>query len=288
VCSNIDATRPLGQVLGDVKAAFNPEVVFVLGGPGSGKGTQCEQLVANFSFNHLSAGDLLRAEIARGSPQGSSIKRTIELGQLVPVEVTLALLRSSMRTSRGTKFLVDGFPRALDQAAAFEAVVCSPSRVLFIDTSDDVMTARLLHRGKTSGRGDDNPATIKLRLKTFHEQSMPVLDLYNAEGKVCVCVLGVIACVVGAVSVGELCACSVAGVVWFVCTLSCACFVIAARCAHHPPHPPRAGLLLCAPHLTPCPCVGFPPPPVSIVMNPAGGECQWRAARGGSHRHRYS
>ncbi len=116
----VDANRPLGQVTDDVKRAFNPDVVFVLGGPGSGKGTQCEQLVANFHFNHLSAGDLLRAEIARGSPQGESIKRTIELGQLVPVEVTLALLRSSMRCSRGTKFLVDGFPRAMDQAAAFE------------------------------------------------------------------------------------------------------------------------------------------------------------------------
>jgi adenylate kinase family enzyme len=92
--------------------------------------------VAEHHFNHLSAGDLLRAEIARGSAQGASIKGIIERGQLVPVDVTLALLRQAMRSSRGVKFLVDGFPRAMDQAAAFEAAVTTPTRVC----------ARLRHR----------------------------------------------------------------------------------------------------------------------------------------------
>lgn len=72
----------------------------------------------------------------------------------------------------------------MDQAAVFEQAVCHPSRVLFLDVPDDIMTKRLLHRGLTSGRGDDNAETIKHRLKTFHDQSLPVIDRYSAEGKV--------------------------------------------------------------------------------------------------------
>ena len=72
----------------------------------------------------------------------------------------------------------------MDQASVFESAVCHPNKVLFIDVPDDVMTKRLLHRGLTSGRGDDNAETIKHRLKTFHNQSLPVIERYAAEGKV--------------------------------------------------------------------------------------------------------
>lgn len=99
-------------------------VIFVLGGPGSGKGTQCAKLVEEFGFEHLSAGDLLRAEQARpGSKYGKLIADYIKAGEIVPQEITLALLEQAMRESNGNRFLIDGFPRKMDQALSFETQV---------------------------------------------------------------------------------------------------------------------------------------------------------------------
>ena len=99
-------------------------VVFVLGGPGSGKGTQCEKIVARYGYTHLSTGDLLRAEVASGSARGVELK-TMESGALVTLDVVLGLLKDAMLraapTARG--FLIDGFPRELEQAKRFEAEV---------------------------------------------------------------------------------------------------------------------------------------------------------------------
>lgn len=86
-------------------------MLFVLGGPGAGKGTQCARLVADYGFVHLSAGDLLRAERDSGSPDGAMITQFINEGKIVPVEVTVNLIKKAMVTSGGSKFLVDGFPR---------------------------------------------------------------------------------------------------------------------------------------------------------------------------------
>ncbi|CAH8449976.1 unnamed protein product [Schistosoma curassoni] len=98
------------------------KVVFVLGGPGSGKGTQCEKLVQKFHFNHLSSGDLLRAEVQSGSPKGKELKAMMERGELVPLEVVLALLKEAMikLVDKNCHFLIDGYPRELDQGIKFE------------------------------------------------------------------------------------------------------------------------------------------------------------------------
>ena len=97
-------------------------VIFVLGGPGSGKGTQCEKIVARYGYTHLSTGDLLRAEVASGSARGVELKKTMESGALVTLDVVLGLLKDAMLqaapTARG--FLIDGFPRELEQATRFE------------------------------------------------------------------------------------------------------------------------------------------------------------------------
>ncbi|THU75369.1 UMP-CMP kinase [Dendrothele bispora CBS 962.96] len=172
-------------------------VVFVLGGPGAGKGTQCKRLVEDFGFCHLSAGDLLRAEQNReGSEYGTLIQNCIKEGSLVPVEVTVNLIKNAMtaalkegRDGEGWKdgkgrFLVDGFPRQMDQAEVFEKEVCKPSLVLFFSTTEEVMLARLLERGKTSGREDDNEESIKKRFHTYKEQTMPVIEYYEKQGKV--------------------------------------------------------------------------------------------------------
>ncbi|KAI9772237.1 MAG: hypothetical protein M1840_000986 [Geoglossum simile] len=193
--------------------AFSPSsisVVFVLGGPGAGKGTQCANLVRDYGFQHLSAGDLLRAEQERpGSEFGELIKQCIKDGNIVPMEVTVVLLENAMRDGiekGSTKFLIDGtkhpsllscgmsfpgfglkvvgFPRKMDQALKFESDVCPSRFTLFFDCSEDVMLQRLLNRGKSSGRADDNLESIGKRFRTFVETSMPVVNYFEKEGRV--------------------------------------------------------------------------------------------------------
>lgn len=172
-------------------------VIYVLGGPGAGKGTQCGRLVDDFGFCHLSAGDLLRAEQQReGSQYGELIRTYIREGKIVPMEVTVKLLENAMDaalkegrpgegwgSSKG-RFLIDGFPRKMDQALKFDEEVCLSTIVIFFQTTEEVMLKRLLKRGETSGREDDNVASIKKRFYTYKEQTMPVIQYYAKQGKV--------------------------------------------------------------------------------------------------------
>ncbi|RUS16106.1 UMP-CMP kinase [Endogone sp. FLAS-F59071] len=171
--------------------AFDPKdvtVIFVLGGPGAGKGTQSEYLQRDYGFVHLSAGDLLRDEQKRqGSKYGELIKNYIKEGLIVPHEVTIALLENAMREAiqQGkTRFLIDGFPRKMDQAIEFERVVVPSRCVLYFECPEEEMLKRLLKRGETSGRADDNIESIRKRFKTFEETSYPVIAAYAKEGKV--------------------------------------------------------------------------------------------------------
>ncbi|KAL3701058.1 hypothetical protein R1sor_019080 [Riccia sorocarpa] len=158
-------------------------VVFVLGGPGCGKGTQCERIVKEFGFVHLSAGDLLRLEVKKASPLGKKCDALMKEGKLVPVEITLGLIEKAMKASGKKLFLIDGFPRAIDQAKAFEAKICRPDKVLFLECPKEVMQQRLLKRGESSGRSDDNEATIIKRFETFEKESLPVIGHYNSIDK---------------------------------------------------------------------------------------------------------
>ncbi|KXS11504.1 ADK-domain-containing protein [Gonapodya prolifera JEL478] len=164
-------------------------VVFVLGGPGAGKGTQCANLVRDHGFLHLSAGDLLRAEQSRpGSPHGAMIDKYIREGLVVPMEVTIALLKRAMADAldgegKG-RFLVDGFPRKQDQADAFERDVAQAKAVLYFECPEKELERRLLGRGVTSGRADDNIESIRKRFATFTTTSYPVIANYAARGKV--------------------------------------------------------------------------------------------------------
>ncbi|XP_042003070.1 UMP-CMP kinase 3-like isoform X3 [Salvia splendens] len=160
-----------------------PTVVFVLGGPGSGKGTQCANIVQHFGYTHLSAGDLLRAEQNSGSENGEMIKNMIKDGQIVPSEVTVKLLLRAMEESGNDKFLIDGFPRNEENRAAFESVTgIEPEFVLFFDCPEEEMEKRVLNRNQ--GRADDNIESIRKRFKVYTQSSLPVIEYYDSKGKV--------------------------------------------------------------------------------------------------------
>ncbi|KAJ4843527.1 bifunctional uridylate/adenylate kinase [Turnera subulata] len=158
-------------------------VVFVLGGPGSGKGTQCQKIVEHFGFTHLGAGDLLQAEIDSGSENGAMIENFKKEGKIVPSEITVRLLQQAMQQSENKKFIIDGFPRNEENRAAFENIVgIEPEFVLFFECPEEVLTKRILNRNQ--GRVDDNVHTIPKRLKVYFEQTLPVIDHYSSKGKV--------------------------------------------------------------------------------------------------------
>mmetsp|Transcript_39298 Transcript_39298/g.58010 ORF Transcript_39298/g.58010 Transcript_39298/m.58010 type:complete len:249 (+) Transcript_39298:51-797(+) len=167
-------------------------VVFVLGGPGAGKGTQCTLLSKNHGWAHLSAGDLLRAERKKsGSKLADIINSNISAGKIVPSEITTQLIKNAMVELQSTqgqiKFLIDGFPRSEGNVTSWQEVVGDAAvleYVLFFECPYDILTSRLLERGKTSGRSDDSLDVIRKRFNTYREESMPIIDMYEKEGKV--------------------------------------------------------------------------------------------------------
>ncbi len=170
----------------DLSPLKEATVLFVIGGPGSGKGTQCEKMVAKYDYTHISSGDLLRAEVASGSERGKRLEKVMKRGLLVPNNVVLDMIKEKMleEVKKGSKgFLVDGYPRAVEQGVEFETEIVPCAIVLNMVASDRTMKDRLLNRGKTSGRSDDNEAAVAQRLKVFHESTAPVLEYYEKAGK---------------------------------------------------------------------------------------------------------
>lgn len=159
-----------------------PFISFVLGGPGSGKGTQCIKIAETFGFTHLSAGDLLRREILSNSEDGTMILDTIKEGKIVPSEVTVKLIKKAMESSDNYKFLIDGFPRTEENRVAFERIIgVEPNIVLYFDCPEEEMVKRVLNRNE--GRVDDNKDTMKTRLKVFSAFNLPVIGYYSKKGK---------------------------------------------------------------------------------------------------------
>ncbi|XP_062617730.1 UMP-CMP kinase-like [Saccostrea cucullata] len=158
-------------------------VIFVLGGPGAGKGTQCEYIVRDFGYVHLSAGDLLREERQRpGSQFGEEIEGHIKNGTIVPVQITCSLLKRAMEKSGKDRFLIDGFPRNRDNLDGWNkemSDVAKVIRVLFFNCSEQVCVERCLSRGKTSGRTDDNEESLKKRIKTYTESTMEIIEQFR-------------------------------------------------------------------------------------------------------------
>ncbi|XP_062554140.1 UMP-CMP kinase isoform X2 [Armigeres subalbatus] len=166
-----------------------PKIVFVLGAPGAGKGTQCEKIVETFGFTHLSAGDLLREERKReGSEYGALIEDNIKNGRIVPVEITCALLENAMnQTKQATgndKFLIDGFPRNEDNLQGWNRKMADKVQLLFVlffECSEDQCVERCLKRGESSGRSDDNLESLKKRFNTYINDTMPIIEHYRKQ-----------------------------------------------------------------------------------------------------------
>jgi len=159
-------------------------IIFIVGGPGSGKGTQCVKISEKYGFKHLSSGDLLRDDVKSGKPRGEKLDKMMKAGQLVPLEVVLDLIKEAIVANKNAKgFLIDGYPREVEQGQRFEAEIWECSLVIYYDASDNVMTKRLLSRALTSNRVDDNAETIEKRLVTFHSQTKPVVEYYVKQNK---------------------------------------------------------------------------------------------------------
>lgn len=174
-------------VYNQVKMAI-PNVVFVLGGPGSGKGTQCANIIKDFPFEHLSAGDLLREERASGSENGDLIESYIKEGKIVPVEITIKLLENAMNKSSKNDFLIDGFPRNKDNLQGWFKCMDGKANikfVLFFDCPEDTCIDRAMARGAAgSGRTDDNMDSLRLRFKTYYDSTMPIINHFEEKGLV--------------------------------------------------------------------------------------------------------
>ncbi len=167
-----------------------PNVVFVLGGPGAGKGTMCELAQTQLGWTHLSTGDLLRAEREKGGPTATVIEEYMTAGKLVPNEITVTLLKNAMemitRTTGKTNFLLDGFPRSLDNLEAWYEIFGRETdlpKMLYFECPYEVLEQRILGRAKFSGRPDDNIESIKLRFDTFKAETLPIVELFRSKGK---------------------------------------------------------------------------------------------------------
>ena len=162
--------------------------IVIFGAPGSGKGTQSERIVEKYGINHISTGDVLRAEIKNGTELGKTAKGYIDQGQLIPDELMIDILSSvfdSFKDSKGVIF--DGFPRTIAQAEALKKMLAERGQdvsvMVDLEVPEDELMVRLIKRGKDSGRADDNEETIKKRLHVYHSQTAPLIDWYKNEKK---------------------------------------------------------------------------------------------------------
>ncbi len=164
--------------------------LILFGPPGSGKGTQSEKLISRYGLKHLSTGDLLRSEISQETALGLEAKKIMDKGQLVPDEVVIGMISSSLDANPEAKgFLFDGFPRTATQAEALDKLLelkkTSIGVMLALDVTEEELIRRLLKRGETSDRSDDNNENvIRERIKVYHNKTSVVADYYKTFDKV--------------------------------------------------------------------------------------------------------
>ncbi|PWJ59994.1 adenylate kinase [Dyadobacter jejuensis] len=163
--------------------------LILFGPPGAGKGTQSEKIIAQYKLIHLSTGDLLRSQIQQGTELGMKAKTLMDQGLLVPDEVVIGMIDSKLQENRqAAGFIFDGFPRTVKQAEALDALLASYGEsiqvMVGLEVDNEELLARLLNRGKTSGRPDDqNEELIRKRIQEYNTKTTPVADFYRSQEK---------------------------------------------------------------------------------------------------------
>lgn len=162
--------------------------IILFGAPGSGKGTQSERLIEKYHLNHISTGDVLRAEMKAQSPLGQNAKQYIDKGELVPDALIIDML-ASVYDKLGADHqgvIFDGFPRTIPQAEALKDMLAQRGHGVYamiaLDVPKDELVKRLILRGEQSGRTDDNEATINQRLQVYNSQTAPLIGWYENQG----------------------------------------------------------------------------------------------------------
>ncbi len=162
--------------------------IVIFGAPGSGKGTQSENLISYYGLYHISTGEVLRDHIARGTDLGKTAAGYISEGKLIPDDLMVSILADILDNTPEAKkgVIFDGFPRTINQAEALKAMLAGRGAkvdaVVGLEVDEDELVDRLIKRGKESGRSDDNLETIKKRLQVYHSQTQPLRDYYIKEG----------------------------------------------------------------------------------------------------------
>ena len=163
--------------------------IVLFGPPGAGKGTQSQKLIDKYNLIHLSTGDLLRSEIAAGTELGLEAKKLMDNGILVPDEVVIGMIENKVKEHRhAAGFIFDGFPRTVPQAQGLDKLLqdngTEISAMIALKVDDEELTKRLLLRGQTSGRPDDqNEELIRRRVEEYNTKTRPVADYYSGQGK---------------------------------------------------------------------------------------------------------
>ena len=163
--------------------------IVLFGKPGAGKGTQAEFLKDKYNLVHLSTGDIFRFNIKNDTELGRLAKTFMDKGDLVPDEVTIKMLQSEVdKNPQAAGFLFDGFPRTIAQAEALDVFLASKEEeitaTVALEANDEILVQRLLERGKTSGRPDDqDEEKIRNRYQEYNEKTAPLMDYYKAQNK---------------------------------------------------------------------------------------------------------
>mgnify|MGYP003290004003 CR=1 FL=1 len=161
--------------------------IVIFGAPGSGKGTNSALLVEAFKLDHISTGDVLRAEIKNGTELGKIAQGYIDHGNLIPDELMIDILAHKYDSFKGSKGVIfDGFPPTIAQAEALKKMLNERgekiSGMINIEVDEELLMARLLRRASIEGRADDNEETIKKRFAVYHSQTAPLIEWFKAEG----------------------------------------------------------------------------------------------------------
>ncbi|MFT4188723.1 MAG: adenylate kinase [Aeromicrobium sp.] len=160
--------------------------LLIMGPPGAGKGTQAVGLASLIGGAHISTGDIFRANVAEGTPLGVKAKEYMDAGQYVPDEVTNAMVRDRLADDDAQSFVLDGYPRTLDQVATLDGILAelgaSLDAVLVLTVDHEELIARLLKRAETSGRSDDTEEVIRGRQEVYIAETAPLLPVYRERG----------------------------------------------------------------------------------------------------------